>query len=88
MERLGRGTAWLDSGTAEALLEASQFVHVLEKRTGLKISCPEEIAYRMGFIDREALEALAKKFGGSEYGRYLAGIVAEAPPAEVPPGAR
>jgi glucose-1-phosphate thymidylyltransferase len=88
VERLGRGTAWLDSGTAEALLEASQFVHVLEKRTGLKISCPEEIAYRMGFIDRNALEALAKKLQGSEYGRYLAGIVAETPPSEVPPGAR
>ena len=88
VERLGRGTAWLDSGTAEALLEASQFVHVLEKRTGLKISCPEEIAYRMGFIDRKALEVLAKKLRGSEYGRYLAGIVAEAPPSEVPPGAR
>ena len=88
VERLGRGTAWLDSGTAEALLEASQFVHVLEKRTGLKISCPEEIAYRMGFIDRKALEALAKKLRGSEYGRYLAGIVAETPPSEVPPGAR
>jgi glucose-1-phosphate thymidylyltransferase len=83
VERLGRGTAWLDSGTAEALLEASQFVHVLEKRTGLKISCPEEIAYRMGFIDRAGLEVLARKLEGSEYGRYLHGIV-----AEVPPGAR
>jgi glucose-1-phosphate thymidylyltransferase len=88
VERLGRGTAWLDSGTAEALLEASQFVHVLEKRTGLKISCPEEIAYRMGFIDRDRLEALARKLRGSEYGRYLEGIVAEAPPAEGTRGGR
>jgi glucose-1-phosphate thymidylyltransferase len=88
VERLGRGTAWLDSGTAEALLEASQFVHVLEKRTGLKIACPEEIAFRMGFIDRTHLQALARDLRGSEYGRYLEGIVAEAPLSEVAPGGR
>jgi glucose-1-phosphate thymidylyltransferase len=88
VERLGRGTAWLDSGTAEALLEASQFVHVLEKRTGLKICCPEEIAYRMGFIDRTRLEALARTLRGSEYGRYLEGLVTEVFPTEVPRGGR
>ncbi len=85
VERLGRGTAWLDSGTAESLLEASEFVHVLEKRTGLKISCPEEIAFRMGFIDRAALAELARALEGSEYGRYLDSIARS---GEEPDGAR
>jgi glucose-1-phosphate thymidylyltransferase len=78
VELLGRGTAWLDSGTAESLLEASEFVHVLEKRTGLKISCPEEIAFRMKRIDEAQLRRLAKALEGSAYGRYLEGIVARA----------
>jgi glucose-1-phosphate thymidylyltransferase len=75
VELLGRGTAWLDSGTAESLLEASEFVHVLEKRTGLKIACPEEIAWRMGFIDEGQLGRLADALIGSEYGRYLRAVV-------------
>ncbi len=68
---LGRGTAWLDSGTADALLEASEFVKVIEKRTGLKICCPEEIALRMGFIDREQFRAACATVAKSSYGRSL-----------------
>jgi glucose-1-phosphate thymidylyltransferase len=68
---LSRGNAWLDTGTHEALLEASGFVAVIEKRTGLKISCVEEIAYRLGYIDAAALAALAEPIKSSEYGRYL-----------------
>ena len=70
-EILGRGVAWLDGGTHEDLFAAGQFVQALEARTGLKISCPEEVAYRMGYIDLERLSALADNFGGSSYGDYL-----------------
>jgi glucose-1-phosphate thymidylyltransferase len=66
-----RGMAWLDTGTPASLLEASQFVHVLETRQGTHIACVEEIAYRMGFIDAEALERLATLHGKSQYGGYL-----------------
>ena len=68
---LDRGTAWLDTGTIDSLLEASSFVEVLEKRQGLKISCIEEIAYRMGYINREQLVALAEPLKKSGYGEYV-----------------
>jgi glucose-1-phosphate thymidylyltransferase len=71
VEILGRGTAWLDTGTHDSLLQAGQFVQTVEQRQGLKISAPEEIAYRMGFIDRSELRALAAALGKSEYGLYL-----------------
>ncbi len=72
---LGRGTAWLDTGTHEALLEASHFVAVIERRQGLKVSCLEEIAYRLGYIDGAQLHALAAACQGSDYGRYLIGVL-------------
>ena len=71
VELFGRGTAWLDTGTHDSLIEAAQFVHVLENRTGLKIACLEEIAYKKGWIDRAGLEANIKKLGKSSYGEYL-----------------
>jgi glucose-1-phosphate thymidylyltransferase len=67
----GRGTAWLDTGTHDSLIEAAQFVHVLEHRTGLKIACLEEIAYNKGWIDRAGLEASIRMLGKSAYGEYL-----------------
>ena len=77
VETMGRGFAWLDTGTHESLLEASQFIATLEHRQGLKIACPEEIAFRHGWIDRAALEQLAKLLAKNAYGRYLLGLVAE-----------
>lgn len=71
VELLGRGAAWLDTGTHESLLQASQFVEVVEARQGLKISCVEEIAWRMGFIDDSQLRALAEPLAKSGYGQYL-----------------
>jgi glucose-1-phosphate thymidylyltransferase len=71
VERLGRGTAWLDTGTHESLLQASLFIETIEQRQGLKISCPEEIAYRMGYIDAQQVERLAEPLGKTGYGRYL-----------------
>ncbi len=71
VEVLGRGAAWLDTGTHHSLLEASQFIEVIESRQGLKVSCPEEIAWRMGFIDDAQLEMLARPLESSGYGRYL-----------------
>jgi len=68
---MGRGHAWLDTGTHDSLIEASQYVQTIEKRQGLKIACPEEIAYRLGYIDGTQLEALAVKLGKSGYGAYL-----------------
>lgn len=71
VERLGRGFAWLDTGTPDHLLEAAEFVRVLEKRQGFKICCPEEIAFRSNWIDRNQLEKLGKALGKSSYGQYL-----------------
>jgi glucose-1-phosphate thymidylyltransferase len=72
---LSRGNAWLDTGTHDSLLEAANFVHVVEKRQGLKICCVEEIAYRLGYIDEAQLGALIKALGSSDYGRYLRGVL-------------
>ncbi|HWI26266.1 MAG TPA: glucose-1-phosphate thymidylyltransferase RfbA [Stellaceae bacterium] len=77
VERLGRGYAWLDTGTHESLLEASEFVRTLEKRTGQKIGCVEEVAFRMGFIEAEQLRALAQLYSKSDYGRYLERLLEE-----------
>ncbi len=72
---LDRGFAWLDTGTFESLHDASEFVRVIEKRQGFKIGCPEEIAYRMGFINKEQLSHLAEKFAKSGYGEYLQQVI-------------
>ncbi|HEY8250953.1 MAG TPA: glucose-1-phosphate thymidylyltransferase RfbA [Burkholderiales bacterium] len=74
---MGRGMAWLDTGTHEALLEAAHFIETIERRQGLKIACPEEIAYRMGFIDAAQLEALAKPLEKSGYGEYLRRVLTD-----------
>ena len=74
---MGRGMAWLDTGTHETLLEASHFIETIERRQGLKIACPEEIAYRMKFIDARALEALAKPLAKSGYGEYLLRVLSD-----------
>jgi glucose-1-phosphate thymidylyltransferase len=74
---MGRGMAWLDTGTHEALLEAAHFIETIERRQGLKIACPEEIAYRMGFIDAAQLEALARPLEKSGYGEYLRRVLTE-----------
>jgi glucose-1-phosphate thymidylyltransferase len=74
---MGRGMAWLDTGTHEALLEAAHFIETIERRQGLKIACPEEIAYRMGFIDAAQLEALARPLEKSGYGEYLRRVLTD-----------
>jgi glucose-1-phosphate thymidylyltransferase len=80
VERLGRGFAWLDMGTPDSLVEASEFVRSLENRQGLRIGCPEEVAYRMGYIDRDQLRALGARLGKSLYGQYLVRVAAEEDP--------
>jgi glucose-1-phosphate thymidylyltransferase len=77
VEVMGRGMAWLDTGTHDSLLEASMFIQTIEKRQGLKIMCPEEIAYRNGYIDAEQLEKLAQPLIKSGYGSYLMNILTE-----------
>jgi glucose-1-phosphate thymidylyltransferase len=77
VETLGRGYAWLDTGTHESLLQAASFVETLQDRQGLKISCPEEIAYRLGYIDKEQLCRLAAPLLKNEYGQYLMKIAGE-----------
>ena len=74
---LGRGYAWLDTGTHESLLEASHFIETIERRQGLKIACPEEIAYRLGYINVEQMRALAAPLGKSAYGQYLLRVIDE-----------
>jgi glucose-1-phosphate thymidylyltransferase len=78
VEELGRGVAWLDAGMHHSLLQASNFVQAVEDRQGMMISCPEEIAYRMGFISNEELREIAKTFNGNRYGRYLNRLTKEA----------
>jgi len=75
MELLGRGMAWLDTGTHESLHDASSFIETIEKRQGLKIACPEEIAFRMGYIDAAQVCRLAEPFKGSAYGQYLRNLI-------------
>ena len=77
VERMGRGYAWLDTGTPDSLVDAANFVRTLELRQGVKICCPEEIAFDHGFIDAAQLAALADRFGKSAYGQYLRSILAE-----------
>ena len=75
VEVMGRGTAWLDTGTHESLLEAANFIQILEKRQGLKIACVEEIAYRLGYIDAAQLERLAARMVKNSYGQYLLSVL-------------
>ena len=84
VEIMGRGYAWLDTGTPDSMLDAADFVRVLEKRQGFKIASPEEIAFRQGFIDAQELEQAISRLGRSDYGRYLQGILG----GEARPGLR
>lgn len=77
VEVMGRGYAWLDTGTHEAMLEASTFIATVERRQGLKIACPEEIAFRLGYIGAAELTTLASGLGKSEYGQYLLRLLDE-----------
>ena len=74
---MGRGIAWLDAGTHESLLQAANFVQAVEDRQGMMISCPEEIAYRLGYIDKAELQRQARQMDSNEYGKYLLRMVSE-----------
>ncbi|MNU03939.1 Glucose-1-phosphate thymidylyltransferase 1 [compost metagenome] len=76
---MGRGHAWLDTGTHDSLLDASQFIATLERRQGLKVACPEEIAFRKQWIDAAQLEALARPLVKSGYGQYLMNLLTRLP---------
>ena len=77
VEIMGRGMAWLDTGTHDSLLQASSFIETIEKRQGLKVACPEEVAYRSGWIDAAQVESLAQPLAKNDYGRYLLGMLRE-----------
>jgi glucose-1-phosphate thymidylyltransferase len=77
VEVMGRGMAWLDTGTHESLLEAGQYIATIERRQGLKVACPEEIAFRLGYIDAAALETLGQAMAKNAYGQYLLGLLRE-----------
>ena len=77
VEMLGRGTAWLDTGSHESLLQAGQFIETIEQRQGLKVACPEEIAWRLGWIDSAQVEELAAPLMKTGYGRYLHAMLTE-----------
>ena len=77
---MGRGYAWLDTGTHESLIEASNFIETIEHRQGLKIACPEEIAFRQGFIDAPQVERLAEPLKKNGYGQYLLKMITEKQP--------
>ena len=74
---MGRGYAWLDTGTPDSLVDAASFVRTLEARQGVKICCPEEIAFDLGFIDEARLETIVARFGKSAYGAYLGSVLAD-----------
>ncbi len=82
VERLGRGIAWLDTGTHESLLQAAHFIQVIQERQGLRVACVEEIAWRMGYIDDEQAERLARPLGKNDYGRYLLGLLRDGGPPD------
>ena len=77
VELLGRGFAWLDTGTHDSLVEASQFIHTIEKRQGMKVACLEEIAFRKGWLNVEQVTAQAKMLAKTDYGRYLQMLIGE-----------
>jgi len=77
VETLGRGMAWLDTGTQEALLQASNFIQDIEQRQGLKVACPEEVAFKMGFISDQDVLRIAASMAGNDYGQYLVEMIEE-----------
>ena len=79
VETLGRGMAWLDTGTQEALLQASNFIQAIEQRQGLKVACPEEVAFKMGYITAEDVLRIASTMRHNDYGQYLERMVEEGP---------